>query len=345
MDLTSKNGHNDRKIVPLVQSGDYFFRRGMKAYRNNHLQRAIKLFERAVKLTSTEPVFHVQLAAVLSEIGEYERSNEILKRVLAEEGDEIAECYFFIANNDAYLGQFEKAERAVLRYLELQPNDRFSPDARDLLELLQFEREQEDWEEFDIQEDELITRHERARYLLKKGEVQECIPILEAILSEHPACWAAKNHLAEALFRTGKDEAFQLCDEILAEDEGNLFAICNLALFYTAKGQAKEAESYIEALKSVYPLDQDHYIKVAETLCAVKEYSHAYERLKKLRRQELAERPSLLYCMGVALMHLNEWNKALIYIERAAECNDVQAISYLNDEQTSDPIYNIWAHE
>ncbi len=347
MNLTPGNERDQRKVIPLVRSGDYFFRCGIKAYRRNRLQRAIKLFERAVKLTSTEPVFQVQLAAVLSEIGEYERSNTILQQVLVEQGDEIAECYFFIANNYAYLGLFEKAEKAALRYLELQPNDRFSQDAHELLELLHFEFEEEDWDELDLDEDELISHHERARYLLKKGEVEAAIPLLESLLDEHPTCWAAKNHLAEAFFRRGDEIAFTICEEILAEDEGNLFAICNLALFYSKKGEATKAKSYIEALKNVYPLDADHYIKVAETLCAVGEYEHAYERLKRLNRTEFEGRPVLLYCIGIALIHLNNHEQAMQYITRAAHLNDQQALAFSkmakDGFQVNEAIYNIWS--
>ena len=348
MELTPDNEHQKRKVVPLFQSGDYFFHRGLEAYRKNHLHRAIKLFERAVKLTNQEPVFHVQLAAVLSEIGEYERSNDILQQVLAENGDAIAECYFFMANNYAYLGLFEKAERATLRYLELSPNERFTEDAKELLELLHFEREEaDDWEEIDAQEDELIARHERAHYLLRNGEVKASIPILEAIIKEHPSCWAARNHLAEAYFRLGDDSAFEISESILEQDKGNLFAICNLALFYSKKGEAKQAEPFIQALKTVYPIDGDHYVKVAETLCAVGEYRLAYERLRELNRFELELRPDLLFCLGVSLSHLGEQTKAQTYIERAANLGSEQAEDFVSRQRnhksgTEDIGYHIW---
>lgn len=58
-----------------------------------NLKRAVTLFERAVKLTDKEPVFQIQLAAVLSELSEYERSNDILRAVLTETSD-YPECYF-----------------------------------------------------------------------------------------------------------------------------------------------------------------------------------------------------------------------------------------------------------
>lgn len=335
--MTRKNN-----VLPFIRSGDYFFKCGLEAYERNHLQKAKKMFERAVKLQSNEPIFHVQLAAVLSEIGEYERSNEILKDVLAKHGETYAECYFFIANNYAFLGDFEKAERAVLRYLELHPDDRFSEDAYELLELLRFEQEEDGWEAFDHGEAELIIRHERARHLLKNGDLDSAIPLLRAIVDEYPQCWAAKNHLAEALFRRGdEDEAFTICEKILTEDEGNLFAICNLALFYTKKGDTTEAKRFIDGLKRVLPLDIDHSIKVAETLCTLKQYDEAYRRLKKLNVIERKTRPELLYCFGVSLYHRNERKKAFAYFEQAAKLGDRQAKSVLEDDD-AEVVYELW---
>ncbi|MCM3760628.1 tetratricopeptide repeat protein [Alkalihalobacillus oceani] len=345
MDVTPQNEQNKRKVVPLYQNGDYFFQRGLEAYRKNHLQKAVRLFERAVKLTAQEPVFRIQLAAVLSELGEYERSNDILHDVLNEKGDKLAECYFFMANNYAYLGLFEQAERATLRYLELHPNERFSSDAYELLDLLRFEREEDDdWEELDAQEDELVVRHEYAHRLLRKGEIQSSIPILQAIINDHPTCWAAHNHLAEALFRQGEERAFAICEAVLEKDKGNLIAICNLALFYTEKGDAKQADHYIRALKNVYPLQEDHYMKIAETLCAVGHYQEAYERLKELQQWQLEQRPALLFCYAVALAHVGEEKKAKQLIERAARLSCRQAEQFLQSGLLLGELrYQIWA--
>ena len=250
MDVTPQNERENRKVVPLFRSGEYFFHLGIEAYRKKHLHRAVKLFERAVRITKQEPVFQIQLAAVLSETGDYERSNDILQQVIIEHGDHLPECYFFMANNYAYLGMLEQAERQAIRYLDLSPEERFSDDARDLIELLKFEREEEeDWSELDEQEDQLISRHERASFLLKNGEIDISLPILESIIEDFPTYWAAHNHLAEALFRLGEEAAFEKCDQILDQDPGNLLAICNLALFYTKTGQYKEAESLISFIK------------------------------------------------------------------------------------------------
>ncbi len=216
------------------------------------MQRAVKLFERAVKLTDKEPVFQIQLAAVLSEIGEYERSTEILNHVIEDYGEEQKECFYFLANNYAYLGLFEKAERTVSRYLQLCPDGSFSEDAHDLLELLQLERQSlNEWDNGQAERsDELIIEHEKARELLQQGKLQEAIPVLQDILLDYPTCWAAQNHLAEALFRLGDDSSFTICEQVLAKDEGNLFAICNLALFFLRKKEKLIRQSLYSSFDS-----------------------------------------------------------------------------------------------
>ncbi|WP_100405410.1 tetratricopeptide repeat protein [Bacillus solitudinis] len=334
MDVTHQNEQENRKIVPFFRSGDYFFHRGIVAYRKNHLQRAVKLFERAVKLTEKEPVFHVQLAAVLSELGEYDRSNDILTTILKEQGDGQAECYFFMANNYAYLGLFERAETAVERYLKLCPDDEFTDDARDLLELLQFERgDQEDWDEFEEESEELIIDHEKARTLLSKGEIKAAIPVLQSIIETYPTCWAAHNHLAEAYYRDGNEKAFDVCEEVLKNDPGNLFAICNLALFYSMGGDTEQAARFIAALRYVYPLDVDHHVKVAQVLCAVGDYQQTFERLKVVEGYILDNRPELLFCLGMALFHKNQVEKAEQYWKRAGGHGHILAKKYVKQSR------------
>ncbi|MED1603136.1 tetratricopeptide repeat protein [Alkalihalophilus marmarensis] len=337
MNLTPENEQENRNVIPFYRSGDYFFHRGIIAYRKNHLKRAVKLFERAVKLTDQEPVFHVQLAAVLSEIGQYERSNDILEMVLTNHGDDQSECYFFMANNYAYLGLFEKAEEAAKRYMVLTPGGEFFKDAGDLLDLMQVEQneaeadadDEEDWESFDLSSDEYIIEHGRARTLLRDGKPEEALPILQDIITEHPACWSAHNHLAEALFRLGDDSAFELSRNVLQEDEGNLFALCNLAVFYTMKEDDLSASPFIDAIKRIYPLDIEHHMKVAQVLAAVGHYEQVIGRIMRVEPFILEREPDLFHCLAVAYYHTDQYEKALFYWRRAEKLGNKAAAEIL----------------
>ncbi|KGA97556.1 hypothetical protein AJ85_06670 [Alkalihalobacillus alcalophilus ATCC 27647 = CGMCC 1.3604] len=350
MELTPQ--HEGRKVIPFIQNGDYFFQRGLIAYRKKHLQRAVKLFQRAVKLTNQEPVFHVQLAAVLSEMGHYEESNEILRNVLVEhdEGGQ-SDCYFFMANNYAYLGLFDKAQGAAERYIQFNPDGQFFQDAKDLLDLLEVEYEDISlWNENDMDyeaSDDFLIEHEKARNYLKNGDFQAAIPILEEITKKHPSHWAAFNHLAEAFFRTGDERAFHISSHVLKEDESNLFVRANLALFFLQKDEKEQAEPFLQPIRIVYPIDYENYLFVAEVLCAAGEYENVKERFERMADSFYEDSPQWLFCYAVALANTDELTKAIRYLKKSVSLGHDKATMMLanlkKDELSADDwVYHPW---
>ena len=253
-------------VIPFYQNGDYYFRKGISAYKKQNMKKAVKFIEKAIKIEQDEPVFHCQLAAILAEIGEYERSNEILQYVLLEIDETMDECYFFMANNYAHLGLFEKAETAAKEYMKRRPSGEFYADSTDLLDLLDFERDDEDYEE----EDELILEYDQAVSLLSDGNYDKAVVHLEQMTKQYPTYWAAYNLLAQALFKVNNyQQAINVCHQILQEDEGNLTARCNLAMIYYKTGNLDGANEIVQSLQVIIPIDVEQRYKIASTLCAV----------------------------------------------------------------------------
>ncbi len=89
----------------------------MRAYKGQKLQDAIKYFRRAAQ-SEKEPFILCQLATVLSEAGEYQESNQTFLK-LVRSNPELEQCYYFIANNYAYMGLFQQAKKYADRYLEV----------------------------------------------------------------------------------------------------------------------------------------------------------------------------------------------------------------------------------
>lgn len=324
-----------KTVIPFYQNGDYFFHRGLNAFHNKHLNRAAKLFERAVKLTASEPVFKIQLAAVLTELGEYTRSNELLQQVLEVHQEKQPVCYFFIANNEVYLGRFYQAEKHVRLYMEKDPQGQFMVEAEELLELFEDEALFDDDKEH---AEQLLTEHEQAWTWLRNGDLEAAVPLLESIIKNQPTGWAARTHLAEAMFRLGKEqEAFNQCNYVLEQDGGNMLALCNLALFYQAKGYTKQVDSYRAQLSKIIPMNSDHMIRVTEVLCVL----GAYEDV--VARQWLSiqtDDKDILRCFGVAYFQQGEKQKGLSYLKQASKLNDPMADSliHLVDQGKSDQI-------
>ena len=60
----------------------FFFERAVQSLDRFHYDKALKYFRRAVEYEPDNPVNHCNLAGVLSEMGNYEESNQILQQIL-----------------------------------------------------------------------------------------------------------------------------------------------------------------------------------------------------------------------------------------------------------------------
>ncbi|MCM3765760.1 tetratricopeptide repeat protein [Neobacillus niacini] len=268
-------------IVTFVPTGEYYFKKGIKAYHRRDFLKAKKYLGRALQLEPGEPMIACQLAIVSTELGEFENSNRLLHLILEDLEHEMVECHYFLANNYAHLGFFKDAYHHVKLYLELDPDGDFSEDAEELLELLTFESD--DLEEEFYHQDDLIVKQEQARELLETGYFHKAIELLHEVVEEYPEYWSAYNNLALAYFYLGKNEkAESILEDVVKRNPGNLHAFCNKMVFAHYQGQLKYVAEMLEKLKKVQPLLSEHQFKLGTSFALVGEYELAYFWLKKL---------------------------------------------------------------
>jgi tetratricopeptide (TPR) repeat protein len=269
------------KILSFVPTGEYYFTKGLKAYRRRDFINAKKYLGRALQLEPGEPMITCQLAIVSTELGEFEDSNRLLHIILEDLDVEMAECHYFLANNYAHMGFFKDAYHHAQLYLEVEPNGDFAEDTEELLEVLTLEAE--DLEDELYPEDDLIVKQEHARELLESGYFPKAIEVLKDVVEEYPEYWSAYNNLALAYFYLGKTKkAETILKDVLERNPGNLHALCNLLVFAHYLGQHAKVERLLTALKKIQPLLSEHQFKLGATFALVGEYELAYYWLKRL---------------------------------------------------------------
>lgn len=242
------------KVLPFNPSGEFYFSKGLDSFHKYDFEQARKYLSRALEFEPKHPVITCHLAIVLAEMGEYEQSNELLHKILYELNAYMYECHYFMANNYAYLGMYNKAIKHIKFYLQDAPNGQYARDARELLEVISLESEDFTTSYFETDdlttEDEIITRQEKSRKLLEQGKTEEAIVLLEEMIKDYPTFWPAHNNLALAYFYEGAiEKAQRIIDRVLEESPGNLHAICNLTVFYFYQG--KDIEPYVDMLKKL----------------------------------------------------------------------------------------------
>ena len=134
----------------------------------------------------------------------------MLQHVLEKVDPDFVEGYFYMANNWAYLEEYELAEECVLRYLEADENGEYREEAEEMLQMIsellgrppRTLRPRKEWMLHNI--------HDKARRLLEEGRFAEATQLLERIVAEEPSFTAARNNLTLAYFYQGRlEEAFR----------------------------------------------------------------------------------------------------------------------------------------
>jgi tetratricopeptide (TPR) repeat protein len=288
------------KIIPIQWDASYFFERAVRSLDRYHYDKALKNFRRAAQFEPDNPVNHCNMAGILSELGNYEESNRILKWIVDELDPTMTECHFYMANNYANMEMYEAAENSLVQYLEEDDEGHFIHEAEEMMELLTFELARPT-KEANVKSLGGMREHDRARMLLEEGKFAQAVKVLEDIVQRYEDFSSARNNLALAYYYMGQfDKAMATILKVLELDEGNLHALCNLAIFYQHLGDREKLAELLELLRKTYPFHQEHAFKLATTLGILGEHEGAYRQFIRLLRTGGSDDASLYHYAAVA---------------------------------------------
>ncbi|ADU31773.1 tetratricopeptide repeat protein [Evansella cellulosilytica] len=294
----SEQSKKKGQIIPFMQDGAYFYKKGIEAYQNRQIDQSINYIERAIRIEPQEPVFLCQLAIVLSEKEDYHGANALLNRVLTEVDPNMAECHFFIANNAAHIGEFDEAQKHLERYLEMEPDGEFKEDAESLLYMIEEEGIDflQELENFPL-ENPVI---DRIVDYLNKGDYEWAEKEARGFLMEEPKEWDVYAYLAESLMYQGDlTQAKSILQDLLMKEEPNFIAQCLMTeLLYKKDEQGKDV--WVKNLIHLRPIKDWHCYYLAKTLFAVKKYDQSYKWFKKLYiNSEFDKHPAYFHQMAI----------------------------------------------
>ncbi|ACS98848.1 tetratricopeptide repeat protein [Paenibacillus sp. JDR-2] len=308
------------KIIPIQWDATFFFERAVRSLDRYHYDKALKYFRRAVEYEPENPVNHCNMAGIMSEMGNYEESNRILKWIVDELDPTMTECHFYMANNYANMEMYEAAEGALIHYLEEDADGQYLDEAEEMMELLQYELERPA-PLTNIKAREGMVEHDQARKLLEEGKFTEAVRILEKIIEEQPEFLAARNNLALAYYYMGMfDKAMATIREALELEPGNLHALCNLGIFYQHAGDKDSLTPLLDLLRKTAPFHQEHVFKLATTMGILGEHESAYRHFTRLLKDvELNLDPCLYHYAAVAACQIGRYVEAERLWKQAAK--------------------------
>ncbi|HZG56900.1 MAG TPA: tetratricopeptide repeat protein [Paenibacillus sp.] len=296
----------------------FFFERAVQSLDRLKYDKALKYFRRAVEYEPDNPVNHCNMAGILSEMGKYGESNDVLRHIVDLVDPSMTECYFYMANNFANMEDFESAEEALVHYLEHDANGQFLDESEEMMELLSMELERP-MKLSKIKSREGLVEHDRARALLEEGKFAEAIKLLEKLVQMHPEFSAAHNNLALAYYYVGRfTDALQAVQQVLEIDPGNLHGLCNLGIFYQHAGEREPLEELVALLEKTVPYHQEHVFKLATTMGVLGRHDSALRHFRRLLKTEAGQSDVCLYhYAAVACYNLDRYAEARRYWKQA----------------------------
>lgn len=324
-----------QKIIALQMDATFFFERAVRSLDRFRYDKAIKYFRRAVDYEPENPVNHCNLAGILSEVGKYSESNQILQKIVEEVDPSMTECYFYMANNFANMEDFEAAEKAIIHYLENDSEGQFLQESEEMMEFLSYELERPTEPAF-IKSQEGLFEHDKARALLEQGQFAEAVKQLKKLIKKYPEFLAARNNLALAYYYMGQfPKAMETIDQVLEQEEGNLHALCNLAIFYQHLGEREKLERLTDLLRRTCPFHQEHVFKLATTMGILGEHESAYQLFRRILKSgacDVQSDPCLYHYLAVASANTNRYAEAERHWQQTAKLDPKSEIPafYLN---------------
>lgn len=299
---------SNNNVISMRFDAAFFYERGVRFLERNDLRRALQAFRKTVEYEPHNPINHCNLAGVLSELGDFEGSNQVLLHVLQSVDPSMAECQFYLANNYANMGEYATAEEYVLRYLDSDPDGEYADDAEEMLGVLMDEfgggKAYAEWERKRREHERAQARRD-GRHLLEEGQFEAAVEWLEAVVRREPSNTAAHNNLSLAYYYTGQyDLAIATTEGVLAAHPHNMHALCNLAVYSAQLGPRERLQACIDKLKKVFPLHYDQAMKVGTTLGLVGEHFAAYQVFFRLVRVVERPEPVLLHSLAASAANI-----------------------------------------
>ncbi|MFP3390694.1 tetratricopeptide repeat protein [Brevibacillus sp. SIMBA_040] len=331
-------------VVDFKQDADFFVDRGMRFLNRYDYEKALRSFRRAIELAPASAECHCHLASALAEAGQFEASNDVLYEVIEKWDTSMTEVYFYMANNYANLEDFQMAEELAIRYLQEDSTGPYREEAEELLDYIYFELDMPPRHFLPSDKEDVYSKHERARRSLEEGRFLEALDILKEIVEADPDFLPAWNNLSLAYYYVGDfQKAMDTIEQTLDMENGNLHALCNLAVLLSHHNEAGELLTLMDMLKKVVPFHPENTYKLATTMGVLGQHDEAYFHYQRLLRSGQPQEACTYHYAAISAYLSGRKDQALRWWQKAKQMDPEagiadQYIQMVKNEQEGETI-------
>lgn len=280
---------------------------------------AVPILKKALKEDPQNVDVLLELSLAYSRMDMVDKSNEYAYRALSIGHNETS--LYLIGNNFLKIHNYDKGVSYFKRLLSMYPDGEHAEYAEIIASRL------EDNGETD-REKKLLRLTKKGREFIESGQYKKAVRLFSLLSFYAPNETSIKNNLSMAYFYDGKPEkAIKICKEIFMKKRYDVFANCNLALFYYRQKNKYELHRQKEKLLRIKPATQDEFIKLISTYCDMKCHEEVI-RIVKQAAMTYSYDLTYLFFLAAANYNLGNVNKSLSLFHDILKVDEDNYIAY-----------------
>lgn len=246
-----------KNVLKYKRDPELYFRVGLRHASRQMYGNALKFLNEAAEKEPYNSDYQFNLACVLAELREVDRSNRIFMNIIINIDPTFAECYFGIACNYFDTGNFKKAREYFERYILMDSEGDLIEEAYDVLNYLKLYN--------DVGTDskrERVFRHlsNEARKLLFDGQYEKAGAKLEKALEINPDATYERILLSMASYRQRNTaKAISLARSSLMIEKDDMLAHLMLSLYHASSGERDLFDKELFEIENTKILSMDYY--------------------------------------------------------------------------------------
>lgn len=301
-------------IINFNKDAEFFFNRGHLSFEKGDYLKTLRYFRRMVEMEPQNANYRFYLAEVLTEVGRFKESNEMLQYNVEVVDPTLAECYFAMGCNYFALQLFTKAQKSLDIYLKSDNNTGYRDEALEVMRVLQMQEGyfHEEYPNYKI-EDIKYFYHliDQGRYQLLLGNYEKAIPFLREVAEKIPELITIKNDLCFAYYYVGEYEAsYNISNDILKRNKDNLDAKCFCILNAQALGEKPIVARLKHEILRLNPTTMESRFMLGWVLGQLGDHEKAYHLMRSVKKTTpYLSKP--LHFLGIAALHCRRYDEAL----------------------------------
>ncbi len=304
----------NNNIVNFNKDAEFFFNRGHLSFKKGDYLKTLRYFRRMVEMDPQNASYRFYLAEVLTEVGRFQESNEMLQYNVEVVDPTLVECYFAMGCNYFALQLFAKAQKSLDIYLKSDNNIGYRDETLEVMHVLEM---QEDYfhEEYPNYKTEDIKyfHHliDQGRYQLLLSNYEKAIPFLREVSEKIPELIAIKNDLCFAYYHVGEYEAcHNISSDVLKRDQDNLDAKCFKILSAQALGKKAIVARLKDEIFRLNPITMESRFMLGWAFGKLGDHEKAYHLMRSVKKTApYLSKP--LHFLGIAALHCQRYDDAL----------------------------------